>query len=84
MSPSPAQDGEQRWMSALLALARELWVVRDRQLALEALLAEKGVVLGDEVDRWQPDEARQAALDAECRALVQKLASECLPSEADR
>lgn len=38
---------------ALLTLAQELWVLKDRQLVTEALLHEKGLLA--EVDSYQPN-----------------------------
>lgn len=49
---------------AVLALARELWVVADRQLVLEAILAKNGVDAAAEIDAFEPDIAMQARLDA--------------------
>lgn len=41
---------------ALMSLAQEVWVLKDRQRVLEAALEEAGVVAPDAVDSWQPDE----------------------------
>lgn len=68
----------ERWVLAMLALARELWVMRDRQRVLEQLLAERGV-LPRVRDQWQPDDSQQAAIDAECRRFVQLLVAEIDP-----
>jgi len=38
---------------ALIEMAREMWVMKDRQMVTEALLKEKGL-LGD-LDAYQPD-----------------------------
>jgi hypothetical protein len=70
---------EERWVPALLTMARELWVLKDRQRVLEELLAAKGVVAPGEADAWQPDPGRQAAIDGECQAFVQRLVAEILP-----
>lgn len=48
---------------AVLALTRELWVVADRQLILEAILARHGIDVAAEIDAFEPDPALQAALD---------------------
>jgi hypothetical protein len=39
---------------AVLALARELWVVADRQLILEAALARHGIDAAAEIDSFEP------------------------------
>ena len=48
---------------ALIALTKELWVVKDRQLITEALLKEKGVLA--DLDAYQPDEALKTKLAVE-------------------
>jgi hypothetical protein len=55
---------------ALLALAREVWVLRDRQRILEAVLEQRGIAVADAVERFQPDPELQARLEAERRAFV--------------
>lgn len=49
---------------ALLALTREVWVLTDRMLVTEAVLAERGIDLAGAIERHQPDAALQARLDA--------------------
>jgi hypothetical protein len=61
------------WMSAFLSMARELWVLKDRQRVLEELLASRGIVAPEAVANYQPDAKLQAQLDAECRAYVDRL-----------
>ncbi len=56
--------------AAVLALARELWVVADRQIVLEAILARHGIDAGAEIDGREPDTALQAKLDARRDRLV--------------
>ena len=51
--------------NALLLLARELWVVKDRQRVLEALLAENGIVAPGAVADHQPGAALTVELEAE-------------------
>ena len=72
---TPASDAP-AWMTAFLGMARELWVLRDRQRVLEALLAERGIVAADAVSSHQPDAALQAQLDADCRAYIQRLVAD--------
>ncbi|MCE7796476.1 hypothetical protein LWE61_07860 [Sphingobium sufflavum] len=54
---------------AIIALTRELWVVSDRQMVLEAVLAEAGVPV-ERIDRYQPDEAMAARLTARRQQLL--------------
>lgn len=57
---------------AVLALARELWVVADRQIVTEALLARHGVTTAD-IDAFQPDADTEARLDTRRRQIVDNL-----------
>lgn len=52
-----------RVADAVLAVARELWTLADRQMVLEEVLRRKGVDIADDIDRFQPDDAFQARLD---------------------
>ena len=58
---------------ALVTLARELWVLKDRQRVLEAALAEAGVVPAGAVDSWQPDTGLSEELATERRRLIDGL-----------
>lgn len=51
--------------AAMLTLARELWVVKDRVAVLEAVLGERGVDVTAAVDAHQPGPALAAELAAE-------------------
>jgi len=55
---------------ALMTLTKELWVLRDRVSVLEAVLAEKGIDVTDDIERFQPDDEMQTQLDAQGKALV--------------
>jgi hypothetical protein len=59
---------------ALLVLARELWVVRDRQIVTELVLAERGIDISAAIDRYEPSAEVQARLDAERDRMVERLA----------
>lgn len=55
---------------ALITLTKELWVLKDRQLILEAALADAGIVAEEVVDRYQPDEMLKEQLRAERQRLI--------------
>lgn len=57
---------------AVIALARELWVVADRQIVTEAVLAKHGID-PSEIDRMQPDEALAAKLDTRRQQIIDNL-----------
>ena len=68
--------------NALLVLARELWVLKDRQRVLEALLAENGIVAPGAVRDHQPGPALAAELEIErIRYTNALMAALCPPSE---
>ncbi|QMW22662.1 hypothetical protein [Sandaracinobacteroides saxicola] len=54
-------------------LARELWVVKDRQIILEAVLARHGLDLAAEIAAFQPEGAIADRLAAERAALLERL-----------
>jgi hypothetical protein len=58
---------------ALLSLAREVWVLKDRQRVLEAALADAGLIAADIIDTWQLDEAFSESLAAERAQFVDGL-----------
>lgn len=47
-----------------MTLAKELWVLKDRQLVLEAVLTQQGIPVRDLVDRFQPSAADRETIDA--------------------
>lgn len=64
---------------AVITLAREVWVLRDRQRVLEAVLGEKGIDVAQAVEHYQPSAELQAKLDAERKAFVQGLMQALVP-----
>jgi hypothetical protein len=66
---------------ALLLLARELWVAKDRQRVLEAVLEERGIDVTAAIRDYQPSGELAAELEAErsrfASAIVQTLCPEC-------
>ncbi|MDX2144569.1 MAG: hypothetical protein SFV19_14535 [Rhodospirillaceae bacterium] len=58
---------------ALMTLAKELWVVKDRQLVTEAVLAKRGIDISEEVSTFKPDAALEAKLAAEREGMIKKL-----------
>ena len=66
----PSIDG---LAAMVLALAGELHVMQDRIATIETLLDTKGVLRREDIDRYTPDPAREAAIAAERRAYVAHL-----------
>jgi hypothetical protein len=65
--------------AAFLSMARELWILKDRQRVLESLLAKHGILAAESVSTWQPDAATQAELDRECATFIDRLLAD-MPS----
>jgi hypothetical protein len=58
---------------ALMEMAKELWIVKDRQIVTEALLRERNL-LGD-LDAYQPSPAIAARLESERQRYLNSLAA---------
>jgi hypothetical protein len=55
---------------AVLALTREIWLLTDRQLVLEKVLARRGLDVTAEIDAFTPDAAFAADLEARRNRLL--------------
>ncbi len=55
---------------AVLSLAREVWVLTDRQMVLEQVLADAGVDVREAVNKYQPDDAFAATLAERRQAMI--------------
>ena len=60
---------------AIITLTKEIWVLRDRLHDIEAVMAENGVDIVEQVKTYQPDEAMQAKLKVENEALIDRVLS---------
>lgn len=63
-----------------LTLAKELWVLRDRQIVLESVLAEKGIASGDLLDAYQPTAAVKERLARERKRFLDEVQSALSPA----
>lgn len=63
-----------------LTLAKELWLLRDRQIVLEAMLAEKGITSGELIDAWQPTAAVKERLARERKRFLDEVQSAVSPA----
>lgn len=64
---------------ALLVLARELWVTKDRQRILEAVLEERGIAVAEAVRDYQPKDAVAEELAAERQRFTQEIMRALVP-----
>jgi hypothetical protein len=60
-------------ISVTLELGAELWVQRERCRVLEKLLAEKGLVSAELIERYQPSAEEAASAKAERDAFVNRI-----------
>jgi hypothetical protein len=68
--PDPALD---RAFGVVMALAQEVWVLRDRMAAMEAQLAERGVLQIDKLNEEPAGDPRAAEREAFVSHLMQNL-----------
>ncbi|MEQ8348906.1 MAG: hypothetical protein RIB84_07875 [Sneathiellaceae bacterium] len=74
----PALD---RVFGVVMALATEVWVLKDRQAALERGLEARGIALRELLDA-EPDAAERSAMAAEREAFVAHLMDNMLGRQA--
>ena len=67
--PHPLMD---QLLQTVIALGAELWIERDRRMALEAVLVERGVIDADTIENHRPGEDEQQARSAARSALVER------------
>ncbi|MDI9915320.1 hypothetical protein [Rhodococcus sp. IEGM 1379] len=89
MSAAVAPDRPQYLESARLddlarmvtELTSELWILKDRNMILEKILENSGVLTSSAVDEYQPDATLSASLLDERRALAERIFGAILPSD---
>ena len=69
----PVQDATVRM---LVELAAQVWVERERRLALEAALVERGVLDVEAVEQFTPSEAQRARIRAERAQFIEDVFKE--------
>lgn len=65
----------------LTELASELWILKDRNMVLETLLAEHGVVTPAQVEAYQPDPETAQRISAERAAFTARIFGAVLPND---
>lgn len=66
-------DGVDEAMSMILVLASEFCVMRDRLDTVEKVATAKGIMLDEEVDNFEPDEATVLAREDRRKAFLNRL-----------
>ncbi|QCX28008.1 hypothetical protein [Nocardioides jishulii] len=65
----------------LTEVTSELWILKDRNMVLEALLAEAGVVTPASVEGYQPDDETAQRIAAERSAFTARIFGAVLPND---
>ena len=73
LTPIDSAVRAERSTQLALMLARELWVVKDRLMTLEAVLSAKGESVSAMLDAHQPDESLQQSLQAERQRFIAEI-----------
>jgi len=66
-------QGVDELVSISMALAQELWTVKERLTVMEAAASAKGVLLSDEIEHFELSEAQQAKLDADRAVFIDRI-----------
>ena len=69
---------------ALVTLTQELWVLKDRQRILEAMLEDAGLLDRAKLETREPDTALAEELDEQRRALIDNVLGALSAPSADR
>lgn len=68
-----AADGMDQMFSMIIELSSQLYVVKERLYAHEAILGDMDIQLADTIDRWEPSEAQAKELQAMRGAMIDNL-----------
>jgi len=68
---------------AVLTLTHELWVLTDRQAALEGVLKTHGIDVAAEIETYQFTTDERKALDQQGRPLVERITSAMVRKSAE-
>jgi hypothetical protein len=66
-------EGVDELVSITMALAQELWVVKERLAAYDALAVKKKIFTAKEIDGFTFTPAQRAKLDAESQAFIDRV-----------
>ncbi len=77
--PNDQKYREDRVAQTVLTLAKELWLLRDRQLVLEAVLEQRGLVAQELIDTFQPAGAVKERIARERRRFLDEIATALVP-----
>ena len=64
---------------AYVSLVSELWIIKDRQLVLEQVLAENGIAAPEKVEHYEPKGEFKTRLDSERREWIRRMVGALFP-----
>jgi len=66
-------QGVDELVSICMGLAQEMWVIKERQTAMEAIAEAKGVMMNEEMENFEFSADQRAALDAERQGFIDRI-----------
>ena len=66
-------QGVDELVSICMGLAQEMWVIKERQVALESIAAKKGVVLPDDIESHVFSDDERTTLDSERQGCIDRI-----------
>ena len=63
--------GADESVSMMLELMSEVWVLRERQYALESVIEESGISVAERLESWRPSEEQASDLDNQRERFIQ-------------
>jgi len=66
-------QGVDELVSICMGLAQEMWVIKERQVALESIAAKKGVVLPDDIECHTFSDDERTLLDSERQGFIDRI-----------
>ncbi|MFN8534257.1 MAG: hypothetical protein U0556_12015 [Dehalococcoidia bacterium] len=64
-----------RVMAVIITMANELWVTKDRLMILERMIAKRGGISPDQLDRYQPTDEERGELEAARKTYIARVLS---------
>ena len=66
-------QGVDELVSITMGLAQEMWALKERQTVVEAIMADKDVVLGEEIESFELEPGQRAQLEADRKAFIDRI-----------
>ncbi len=66
-------QGVDELVSMVMALAQELWTVKERNAVIESLIEEKGIIDSDNIENYPLSDDQKEKLDEERQAFIDRI-----------